>query len=758
MTEYVTTNLNAYIGSPLAWTDIIHDVIGVISGEWGIQGQTPIDRIADTGTLKFTLNNATGKYSPGHASAIAGWRKGTPLVFYMTYENQLFVKFYGQVEAIEIDSGVYGKRTVTVTAVDWLDHAAELPLDSLTLLQNKRADEAIAFIYAAAGRPPTGIELDTGATTFDFIFDTLDGKTKAYSELAKIANSEPGYIYIRRDKLTGETLVFENATRRNGLSPLSQIPFNAAESGIMLTEAGDFMITEAGDYMVLDGDMENAVFDNSMMNLGVTYGQDLINKMRVEVYPKRQDSSAQILFRLDHPMHLAPSGVAKTFEGNFNDPTGGDASVTGINMIAPVINTDYKMWTNSDGTGTDITASLIITAVYKADRVIYTVQNTNASSGYITLLQARGYGRYRYNPIQYVASDTASITAHGEYEKTLVQPYQIDLDQSIVAGNAFLDEYKDPRTVINTMTCNANRSGQLMESFLNLDVGSLIHVKETQTATDIWAWIQNISFELRVGGALYYTYGLKEHNSLLSGGLELVEVDQSVGGKAINYGNLPKVVNLNLRTYTGWIYYKSGNNRILAMPNSDFAGCVLMVAPYVDPACGIETYVRHTVGTLQRYQSSSAGQTFNKNAWAHFAVTIDNTQSPTVHGFYINGVAVAATMLDSTSNPATDETGGGAFLGSQKSATLDYFAPLNGSYKDLRMYNRILTAAEVLAMYNAGVGGGTTDGLVFQSPCILKSRRASYNNVIITAADKLIDNVSGAVGTPIADVKTVLLS
>ena len=764
MTEYVTPVMYAYIGSPLAWTDITGDVIGVISGEWGIQGSTPLDRIADTGTLTFTLNNITGKYSPDHTSALAGWRKGTLISFYLNYETQGYNRFYGAVENIDIASGVYGKRTVTVTAVDWMDRAAEVPLDSLALQQNKTADQAIGYITANMPRQPNSYALDAGNTTFQTLFDTLDGSTRAYTELAKIANSELGYIYIRKSLATGETLVFENSTHRSGLTPLSQIPIAAVNSFNLLKEDGDLLLLETGDSLLID-ELENAVFDNSMMNLGVTYGQDLINKMKVEIYPKRTDTSAQILFSLDSPMQLAPSGVDVTFEGYFTDPTGGDTRVTGINMIAPVITTDYKMWTNSDGTGTDITASLVITAVYKADRVIYTVRNNHATlSGYITLLQARGYGIYSFNPIQYVASNAASIIANGEFEATLEQKYQVDLAQGIVAGDTFLDEYKDPQTVINSMTCNANRNGRLMEAFLNLDIGDLIQVKETQSAIDRWAWIQNIRFELRPGGLLNYTYGLKEHHSLASGGLELVEVepvvvyDETTGPiSGLNYGYQARVSNLQQRTITLWAQRivhpeQTGGYQTVFAINSRHGGIYIdwNTVTGSDPATKLLAVTYNKATGNASYSSDT--QTAIANDWHLLTVTTDwINELDSNPGMWIDGVASTSTksLTYTGTGAAKSETGAPFAIGNRIWEFDDWTNQFPGKIKDVRIYNRVLTQTEITAIYNAGAGLPTvSDGLVFQGPCIHTARAANYAGAYITADDKLIDNIYGAVGNP----------
>ena len=48
------------------WTDITADVIvDPIMANWGIKGNSAVDLIASTGTLRFTMDNNSGEYLPG---------------------------------------------------------------------------------------------------------------------------------------------------------------------------------------------------------------------------------------------------------------------------------------------------------------------------------------------------------------------------------------------------------------------------------------------------------------------------------------------------------------------------------------------------------------------------------------------------------------------------------------------------------------------------------------------------------------------
>ena len=82
-----TTQAQIYLYLNSVWTDVTSDVLsaGRISGEYGMRDDRA--RIADIGSLSFSLRNTTKKYSPNSGSALSGWKKGTPVRLDITLEN-----------------------------------------------------------------------------------------------------------------------------------------------------------------------------------------------------------------------------------------------------------------------------------------------------------------------------------------------------------------------------------------------------------------------------------------------------------------------------------------------------------------------------------------------------------------------------------------------------------------------------------------------------------------------------------------------
>ncbi|MBL0320768.1 MAG: LamG domain-containing protein, partial [Alphaproteobacteria bacterium] len=150
---------------------------------------------------------------------------------------------------------------------------------------------------------------------------------------------------------------------------------------------------------------------------------------------------------------------------------------------------------------------------------------------------------------------------------------------------------------------------------------------------------------------------------------------------------------------------------------------------------------------------SSPLNSITLSSWVHVLVTYDST-NPTTNEpkFYINGVLQALTVVQSPTGTVEEETGTNFVVGNTNSSLFPYTLPFDGKIFDARVYNRILTAAEVTTLYNAGVPDTSlvTDGLVFQGPAVYadKGTAANLAGTVLTSSDRLIENIIRAVGIP----------
>jgi len=738
----------AYIGS--AWVDISGDVLiagKAINAGWGIRGNSEVDRMADTGILSFSLNNITGKYSPNLPGALAGWKKGIPVKLVFTFDGQDYVRFRGKVDRVDIDAGTTSQRSVFVTVSDWLDYAAEFPLVQPTIATDKRADEAIGTIVTGMQIQPQATAYDTGNNTFPVVFNAVTDKTRAYSEIAKLVLSEMGYCYLKKDKTYGETLVFENETHRSGLHALVLVPVHSTEAGNLLKEDGDAILKEDGGYLTLD-EQETVLIEDTMTDLDVKYGGNLINSMQFTAFPKEVDAAATtVLFTLRQPILLA-SGETQTMTARYTDPSGGGRKVNGMSMVTPQATTDYLFNTLENGTGSNITADLTVTATYGSESVTYSITNGNTAQGYVTFLQARGKGIYNYDSISYKAEDDASCNEHGVVSRNINQPYQVTLAHATTKAESIVMREKQPRTVLDTVYFTANNSNKLMNAFLNIDVGDVVEIKESQTGVDGQYWVNGIEYGLVDGKIVEVRWFVKE-KLVVGKGVTLMACEFSASGTvdALQYGIIPQADNLTQRTLSAWIYAHSvpdtASGHILGAWSGQYFG--YNVGANNGTCINYKFAGAATVGS----DSGSWLTPYNSlplNSWTHVAVTRDlSTDKNTPPIIYINGAAQVLTVDGTAWGGTIIETGYRYILGNVYNALFQYNRPFDGLVKDARVYNRVLSAAEVQSLAAAGT---VTSGMLFQAPAVYDADVAEFTNKTLAETDKVIESVVQIVGTP----------
>ncbi len=151
----------------------------------------------------------------------------------------------------------------------------------------------------------------------------------------------------------------------------------------------------------------------------------------------------------------------------------------------------------------------------------------------------------------------------------------------------------------------------------------------------------------------------------------------------INFASPAQLDNLAPGSYTVWI--KPSTNAGYVLSRRD-AGCT--------------GYWRLGFGTTgphwlnQRGASATSTSVTPLNTWSHVAVTWDGTKTTTGTKIYVNGIDKTGTVtpLGSTASDA-----GCSFSAGARSASTEWF---NGSLDEIRVYNRVLSPAEVQSDMN----------------------------------------------------------
>lgn len=122
----------------------------------------------------------------------------------------------------------------------------------------------------------------------------------------------------------------------------------------------------------------------------------------------------------------------------------------------------------------------------------------------------------------------------------------------------------------------------------------------------------------------------------------------------------------------------------------------------------------------------------------HVVVTHDNTNPANDPIVYVNGATVAQTFKDAGTGTPVTNNGGSVKIGQRESGIL----------YDVKLYPRILTAAEVLDLYNSRCKMVNDNGLVFHADLNGAAGALPFDGATLGASNTLVDRIGGAVGTP----------
>jgi len=513
----------------LTWTEITDDVStsSPPRGFVGMSGSSILDRVGDGGSMTIRINNNSGDYDPGDASGNY-LRMIAMFKWVVEWESQTKVMFLGFHDVGTLKDGVLsnGDRYMEITYRDWMAYAIEYQLDFLQYQTSKTIDEAVQHILDTLPLQPTYKNFTAGHYTFPDVFDITGQETTAGGEFTKLANSEFGYIYHRFGKPDGGQLEVLSRESRRDLT-LTQLPvYSGDHSGDhLLLESGDGLLLEDGSYLLLEesGTIVMSLDDLDYTdNLGRTYFGKYFNYVRMTTHPRSVDAANTTVLWTMEGSKAIPAGQTVTgIRGRYRDPSGGASYVNGKDMITPVATTDYKAYEFEDGTGTDFTANMVVTAEFGSAEAEFSIENTGGTEfftgGGDILFQVRGRGVYQYDTVESVV-DAISTANNG-----LLQPFggrmslsydmayqNDDTDAKLlfsVGGNWWKAQ---PSREFETVPLLANRNAKNMRLFFYGGINTKFSLSAKAEADSVSAdyqkyFIQGYSFEIVANQLIKWT-------------------------------------------------------------------------------------------------------------------------------------------------------------------------------------------------------------------------------------------------------------
>ena len=470
--------------TPATWTDISADVLRPISIRRGIDGAGPLDLVASTGQMQFSLINSSlnsggllGYYSPDHANA----RNGFALGLHMRLKlddgvNPAQYKFYGKVVEISPTFGQMGERVTAVTVVDIMDELATQKLDKLAVQENKRNDQIANTLLGALPVAPLATSLGTGPDTFAYaLHNNQDERTVILGAIAKAMQSGLDYFYVKGDATGGETIAYQSRHDR------------------------------------IKNTSVDATFSDTMRGLSVIYSNDnIFNRIVVVSYPSKVDTAATTILASQVNEIIVQPGETFVIDVRYRDPNNQNQRISGIEIVDPLVaDTHFRMSSVSEDGGNDLNGDADITLSVGANACEVSIENTGSVAGHINKLEIVGKGIYHYDPAEYIAEDDSSILGKGERPLILNLFNNDNPNTGKDFGDHLLEAYKDQSGVIEALQIMGNSSAALLDAAVSLEPGNRIAMNETATGLDSEYFIQGYDMTIMPNDLLDVTYVVK---------------------------------------------------------------------------------------------------------------------------------------------------------------------------------------------------------------------------------------------------------
>lgn len=404
------------------------------------------------GSLQVILNNQSGDYnSYNSTSPLTGSLLPNRLIQLRAIGPSTATLFRGYIDRIIPQPSVKGLDTVLIEAVGPLGFINQKRV-SLPILLDTDTGAAVGSVLNQTGWP-TGVayrDIDAGETTMRRVWFSQEPALKA---LQTIEETEGGWL---REAANGR-IVFENRARR-GISPYS------ASTATFTDVAGGSLV-----YSQLE-QQDPLPF--------------IFTEMRATIQPFTLGSTGT-LWRNRDTGTLVPtlpaSGTLVIWAKYPNTSAAADAVGVGT-WIAPTATTDYNIFTDTAGTGTNLNTGVALTVSTFGNEMRMLFNNTGTRLGYITFSQVRGVPLLSQEPVS--VSQTSTSTIYGTRTLPFNGRWIPNVNQAKDWADWNLQVYEDP-TIHLEMTYLANRSDAHLTQAIVRDLSDRITIVATGTRSNL---------------------------------------------------------------------------------------------------------------------------------------------------------------------------------------------------------------------------------------------------------------------------------
>ena len=436
-----------------------------------------------SGILQVVLNNTSGIFSPFKTDgalygSILPSRKiklqmgsgSFPYTFPFLYNQDAWT---GYLQSLVPFPNLDGNDIAILRAIGPLGFMNLKPI-KVAPQTNRRSDLAIGDILDSAGWGAGDRDLDSGDLTITKF--SIPNNTKTIEALRMVENSENGFVSETKDG----KIKYEKRQAR-------YFDTNAITSQATISDA-----TSTSNISFSSIEQEDSL-------------NNIFNEVNIDVKFFSTDGTADIVWIHSETGSSSPSiptGQSRTYRTFF--PQIASETTQTLYTNADSINawtttaatTDVLANLAADGSGADATSDLTIVNTKTSNYMDIKLTNGNASTVFITKLQARATVTRGSDMTQITSSDATSETAFGKRVFDSSAPFIPTSEEAFQWTQYNLVRYKDPLQILK-LVIPANRNDATLDAIMSLDISDRVtldaHSKTGLMSADQDFFIENIS-------------------------------------------------------------------------------------------------------------------------------------------------------------------------------------------------------------------------------------------------------------------------
>jgi hypothetical protein len=299
-----------------------------------------------------------------------------------------------------------------------------------------------------------------GRQTFDIAADLWSSdKTNSLTAIQQVVNSEQGRFWAARDG----TITFKNR---------------------------DYQFTQVTASLAI------ALNADPIEIQGTMALEDLYNQIRI-VYTPRATLATGVVAQSKGVIQVPGQSGTERWSGTVLLPGGGSTVVKlpfidpatsrpmgAKSLISPLVaSTDWTAFSNPDGSGSDITASLVGYTVFSlainGNDVEVSIKNTALGPTYLSRLQVRGTGIVSYNPTTITQEDAASQATYRKRALSMSLPLPSGQNFAVSLAQYTLGRYKNPSYRVKSLSFQKQATINGVNLY-SLEIGSAITLSDAQ--------------------------------------------------------------------------------------------------------------------------------------------------------------------------------------------------------------------------------------------------------------------------------------